>query len=113
MTEEIFNYLNKFCVLDEGTKHWLHEKARRIECRKKTRLLKAGDFCKHVWFVEKGLIRSYEISPAGKETCNWFMAENDIATAVNSFFRGVPSKEVVETVEDCVLWAVSREDLFA
>lgn len=112
MMKKILVYLEQFCSLDEGTTNWLYKNVERIECRKNTKLLDEGGICNHVWFIETGLIRDYEILPNGKESCNWFMKENDIATAVGSFFTGTPTRDVVETVEDCVLWTVSRKVLF-
>ena len=112
MMKKIINYLEQFCGLDERTINWLYNNVERIECRKNTKLLDEEGICDHVWFIETGLIRDYETLPNGKESCNWFMKENDIATAVGSFFTGTPSRDVVETVEDCVLWTVSRKVLF-
>lgn len=108
---KVLDVLKKFCALDEGTVNWLYNNAERIECKKNIKLLDEGQVCDHVWFIEKGLLRAYEKSPKGK-TCNWFMKENDIATAVSSFFTATPSRDVVETDEDCVLWRVSRKELF-
>jgi hypothetical protein len=112
MKEEILDYLGQFCDMNKETRDWLHANAKRIECKKKTQLVKLDGFCEYVWFIEKGLIRIYEKDPTDKETSNWLMTENDIATSVNSFFRGTRSKMVVEAEEDCVLWAVSRRELF-
>jgi len=112
MKEEILDYLGQFCDMNKQTKDWLHANGKRIECKKKTQLVTLGGFCEQVWFIEKGMIRAYETDPTDKETCNWFMMENDIATSVNSFFCGTRSKMVVETAEDCVLWTVSRRELF-
>jgi len=112
MIKQVLDFLQKFCTLDEGSVNWLHNNAERTECRKNIRLLDEGKICDHVWFIEKGLLRAYEKLPNGKASCNWFMKENDIATAVGSFFTGTPSQDVVETVEDCVLWTVSRKALF-
>ena len=112
MKEEILDYLGQFCDKDKETRFWLNATAKGVECKKKTVLVKLNGLCENVWFIEKGVIRAYEPEPTGKESCNWFMTENDIATSVNSFFRGIPSKMVVETLEDCVLWTVSRRELF-
>ena len=110
--KKIIAYLEQFCRLDEESKNWLHNSVERIEVRKLIRVVNTGAPCDHVWFIEKGLMRSYELLPTGKESCNFFMMENDIATAVGSFFTGAPSREIVETVEDSVLWTVSRKVLF-
>jgi CRP-like cAMP-binding protein len=108
---KVIEFLEKFCALDEGTVNWLHNNAERIECKKNTKLLDEGQICDHVWFIEKGMLRAYE-KFKGKESFTWFMTENDIATAVNSFFTATPSRDVVEAAEDCVLWRVSRKALF-
>jgi CRP/FNR family transcriptional regulator, anaerobic regulatory protein len=109
---KVLEFLKTFCALDEGTVNWLHNNAERIECKKKAIVLHMGEICEHVWFIEIGLLRAYEELPTGKEICNWFMKENDIATAVDSFFTKTPSRDVVQAEEDCVLWRVSRKALF-
>jgi len=109
---KVLEFLKTFCALDEGTVNWLHNNAERIECKKNAIVLHTGEICEHVWFIEIGLLRAYEELPTGKEICNWFMKENDIATAVNSFFTKTPSRDVVQAYEDCVLWRVSRKALF-
>jgi len=109
---KVIEFLEKFCVLDEGTVNWLHNNAERIECKKNSILVAEGQPCEHVWFIEKGLLRAYEKLPNGKEISGWFMTEKNIATAVSSFFTGTLSPEVVKAEEDCVLWRVSRTVLF-
>lgn len=109
---KVLEFLEKFCTLDEDAVNWLHNNTERIECKKHFILLDEGQPCEYVWFIEKGLLRAYEKSPAGKESCTWFMTENEIATAVSSYFTGTPSKDVVKAEEDCVLWRVSRPVLF-
>jgi CRP-like cAMP-binding protein len=40
------------------------------------------------------------------------MIDKDIATSVASFFTETPSEETIEALEDCVIWRMSKADLY-
>lgn len=83
-------------------------------------LLKVGDICGHVWFVEKGMLAAIQTEPEKpedldyecKDFMNWGMVENDVATGVPSFFKQRPSLEKIVALEESIVWEMSREDLF-
>lgn len=63
-------------------------------------LLHKGEICRHAFFVEQGLLRSYTIDDAGKEhivqfACeNWFMADR------SSAYFNQPSDFFIDAVEE-------------
>lgn len=77
---------------------------------KKTLLLKVGDVCSRMYFVEKGFIRAF-YSKGNREITSWFMQENEMIIAVSSFYNQKPSTENVELLEDAVLISISFADL--
>lgn len=83
----------------------------RVECFPKKRLLlKEGQVCNHVYFIEKGFIRSFYLKNT-KEITSWFMKENDVIIAVNSFYKRYPSYEFIQTLEESTLYYVSYDEL--
>ncbi|MES2329300.1 MAG: hypothetical protein V4539_06820 [Bacteroidota bacterium] len=65
----------------------LGEIASYLKCKsvkKKELLLKQGQICKNIYFIEKGLIRSF-YNDGPNHITTWFMKENDIAISVKAF----------------------------
>lgn len=109
--KQLIDSLNQLFPLTDSAISFLSNHIDRIECKKGDKLLQPGDICRHLWFIEKGLLRSFEKGPI-KESNNWFMMENDFVTSVSSFFKGIVSTETVEALEDTVYYAITKEDLF-
>ena len=80
--------------------------------RKKELLLREGLICNHIYFIEKGLVRSY-YTEDDNEVTTWFMKENDLIISVKSFFQQTPSTENLEALEDCELYYIRYQNLSA
>lgn len=63
-------------------------------------LLRAGEVCKHVFFVEKGLLRSFTIDEAGKEHIIQFAPEYWLMSDRSSTYFDEPSDFFIEAVEE-------------
>ncbi|MEL6923375.1 MAG: Crp/Fnr family transcriptional regulator [Bacteroidota bacterium] len=73
-------------------------------------IIKEGAACRHLYFLEEGLVR-YHRSIDGKELTTWFSFPNEFMTVFDSFFLQIPSKETVESIADCRLYAISYPKL--
>jgi len=71
--------------------------------KKKTLLQEEGKLCNELYFVEKGVARTFYYK-SGKEVTYWLAAENDFVGSMASFFSRTPSNKHVETLENCTLW---------
>ena len=78
--------------------------------KKKELLLKEGQVSKHLYFIDKGLIRSF-YNENDIEITTWFMKENDLIISVKSFFEQAPSTESLQAIEDCELYYISHKNL--
>ena len=108
--EEIIRKINDIYPLSGELELLLRQTIRRNVVRKKQKLLRRGDVCTRLYFIEQGLLRLF-VKTGNKDRSSWFMLEGDIATSVTSFFGRVPSLETIEALEDCVLWSVSWLEL--
>lgn len=79
---------------------------------KKDFILTQGQICRHIYFIEYGLARSFYLDD-GKEITSWFMMENDVIISVKSFFVQVPAAEYIQALEDTSLYYISFHDLMA
>ena len=74
-------------------------------------LVRQGDICKSLYFVEKGMGRSYYLNENGKEITQWFFGVGKFMSSVDSFFQQSPSLYYLEVLEDSVLYSISKEDI--
>ncbi len=78
--------------------------------RKKQKLLSVGDTENYLSFIEEGILRFYIPQPESEFTFS-FSFDGEFVSAYDSFLTQNPSKYVVETLTDTVLWRISYNDL--
>lgn len=66
-------------------------------------LLKAGDVCKHTFYVEKGVLRLYGLDENGKENILQFGTENWFVTDRDSVYFKEPSNYYIDALEDTTI----------
>ncbi len=80
--------------------------ARAMELPRRHLLIEKGLRCGHVYFIERGLSRSFcHIGSA--ELSSWFSAEGDITFAMNELYHDIAGFESVELLEDSLLYAIA------
>ena len=94
------NYLLKTAgiTIDEVT--LLSSELKRLSFEKGKLLLNKGAVCKHSFFVEKGLLRSYMLDEAGKEHVIQFAPENWFIVDRSSVYFNDASESYIEAIED-------------
>lgn len=63
-------------------------------------LLKPGEYCQNYYFITKGLLRAF-IKLGGKEVTTWINLEGAITTSIRSMSKRAPSREFIQTLDDC------------
>ncbi len=96
--------------LSEGLKVHLFETMRTDTIGKRVKLLRVGQVCERIFFVEKGLFRCF-VRRGDEEICKWFMREGDVVISVNSFFNQVPSTETIESLERATIHSITYAQL--
>jgi len=81
-----------------------------VSVSKDTILVKNGERCKNLYFINKGIVRGFYFDN-GKEITHWFAQEDDFATSFYSFITNQPSPESIETLEDCELTQITFDNL--
>jgi CRP/FNR family transcriptional regulator, anaerobic regulatory protein len=84
----------------------------REEVAKNTLLLSAGTVCRHLYFLESGLLRFY-ILKDGTEITKYFTDVPYVFTSQKSFTSQQPAKENIETLEESILWRMKYDDAFS
>jgi CRP-like cAMP-binding protein len=107
--EQLLAYLNSVCPLSESLRERLLDVTRRRVVQRKEFLLRAGEVCRHLYFIETGLLRCYYLKDE-VEVTEWLMKEDDLVTAVESFYPQAESQVYIHALEKCVLYYISFED---
>lgn len=84
----------------------------RTEIRKGQNFLNEGDVCKQIGYVQKGLVRQYYYKNK-KEFTEHFSCEGDVFICIESFLRQVPSRLIVEALENTVIYGLPHEEILA
>lgn len=78
--------------------------------KKKEYLLREGEVCKEIFYVQKGLLRVYIINE-GKEVNTWFVKEGDFITSISSYHKQRPSEHYIDALEDCEIITIKKTTL--
>ncbi|SOE23718.1 cAMP-binding domain of CRP or a regulatory subunit of cAMP-dependent protein kinases [Spirosomataceae bacterium TFI 002] len=74
-------------------------------------LIKEGQVCHKLYFVEKGIGRSYYLKEDGKDVTQWFFGDGSFMTSVDSFFQQRPSLYYLEILEDAMIYSISKKKM--
>ena len=88
----------------------LTSRMRCVEVPRGVTLVRSGDVCHDVYFIEKGITRSV-FHHDGVETTTWFSMEVDVTVGMDSLYYNSRSVESVETLEPCTLFAIKASEL--
>lgn len=72
-------------------------------------LLKEGEICKHVYFLESGLLR-YFMNHDGNDITKFFTVAPYVFTSQFSFNHNIPSAESIEALESSVIYKITKSD---
>ena len=109
--EELLKFLNAcYPVAPELQVNLMHCLPREVYRINKL-ILEAGDICDWIAFVEKGLLKIYYELEDGTERVIWYHKEGDIIGSMKSFYKTLPSKLYIKTLEETHLRKIRKTDL--
>lgn len=110
--EKIFELLSQFMHLDAELRDDLASKISIRQALRGEILIEEGKICDHQFFIRKGALRGFHYHN-GKEITSWFGFENDFGTSTYSFVSRKPGLEIVEAIENSILFSITYDDLDA
>lgn len=84
----------------------------RTEIKKGQIFLNEGDICKQIGYVQKGLVRQYYYKNK-RDFTEHFSCEGDVFICIESFLRQVPSRLIVEALENTVIYGLPHDEVLA
>ena len=109
-------YLNSIFPVSAGLSEDLVEAVTYGSLKKGDYLLKAGEICKHVYFVDHGLLRVFNLYEDSdtKEEIDWsreFFRENEVCLMLQDFCNPSPSEDGIQALESTELICISDDDV--
>ncbi len=108
--EKLVQYLNNFIHLTNNDFLLLQKLCILKKVDKRTILLQEGKTAEKLYFIEEGLLCA-KINRDGKNIINWFAYENHFVTSMYSFISQKSSYESIETLENCIIYEITYENL--
>lgn len=105
-------YLNDKASLTNSESKTLSNLFSIIEFPKKSMVLEQGNICRHLYFIEQGLVKAYFIDRNGEEVILNFASESWWITDIHSFEENKASRLFIETIEPTTCRAITREDQY-
>ena len=73
-------------------------------------ILKEGEVCRCIYFIDKGLVRQFYIK-YGKEVTEHLGDDHSVFMCIESLFKEVPTQLQVEALEPCMIYALPKDRL--
>jgi CRP-like cAMP-binding protein len=110
MFDPIDQYVARYIQLTKEELEIFHSLLQYRQVKKKQFLLKEGEVCTFEAYILKGCVRTYYLDKQGVETILTFAVEDWWVGDLSSFTEQQPSRQHIETLEDCELLTISFED---
>lgn len=110
---QIFKNIHKHIALSQLEKEHLIALLNIKDISKKDFILKQGQICKKIYFVESGSLRAFNINDAGKDSTIMFAIQDWWITDMNSFVNQTPALLSIEALEHSKIAALDFQSLEA
>lgn len=105
------NYIKSFNVLSESDLRDLMSLVERRSYTKNQFLVKEGEKCTEIAFLESGIFRTYYLGDDGKETTYCFRFPGDLVASYSSYISGKVSKESIQAICDAEITVFQKSRL--
>lgn len=99
MNSNLIKHISKYIELDEHSIEIIAKYFKPTSHKKKEFLLKEGEVCRSLYFVEKGCLRMFFVDDKATEQITQFAMENWWISDFFSFTDNKPSEYILQTVE--------------
>lgn len=110
-TDLIFSNIGKHLSLIDGEKAHFQSLLQEEHIKRNGLVLEQGELCRHIYFVNTGVLRAYCLNPNGKDATVMFAQKDWWITDMHCFLNGLPAMVNIQAVEDCSILGLSKENL--
>jgi len=69
-----------------------------------------GGICRHLYFINQGVIRIMSVSDKGDDITHYFLKENYFCTILGSFLEQTPALEGIQAATDVEVLVIGKDD---
>ncbi|MDB5126190.1 Crp/Fnr family transcriptional regulator [Mucilaginibacter sp.] len=109
--EKLKQHFDNYFPLNAEELNALSTRFAQRSVKRRQFVLQQGDVCRHFTFVISGCLKMYAVDKNGKEHNLQFIAENDWATDLSSFYSEKPSQLYIEAIEPTMILQAKHEDV--
>lgn len=102
-------FLQAYVTLTEEDWNEIEDKITREVVDKDALILREGSVCRHLYFLETGLLRFFRLKD-GEEITKFFTLEPYLFTSQKSFNDRTPAAESIQVIEQSIIWKITYED---
>lgn len=110
LANALFNVIQAIYPVSAEAEAYARQHVTVLRVAKGGLLVKSGEHCDHLYFVQKGVLRGY-VKQEVKEITTWITGENELVTSISSYYQKIPSIENIEAIEECYLVSLHRDDM--
>ena len=105
-------FINSYVNISD--KDWTLVEQRIIytQIKRGTLILEEGKVCRHLYFLESGLLRFF-VWKEGNDITKFFTNAPYTFTSQQSFNEEKPAKESIEALEESQLWVMTKQDAYS
>jgi CRP-like cAMP-binding protein len=107
---DFLQFCNQFSPLDKEATADLFENLKVKKLQKGDYLLRTGEVCKHLYFINEGLTKMFFIKD-DKEFINVFGMENRLFTVFESYVTQTPSNFMLIALEPTTVTLISYDEM--
>lgn len=107
---EIEAIINQIYPVPEASVAKLKQVTQEVTLPKGQILFEAGKISRNVYFLKKGIVRSYKFQQDTDVTI-WLGREGDTVVSLKNYVEDKPAYENIELLEDSILYRISSRDL--
>ena len=79
--------------------------------KKNEYLFKQGQICRGIYFLSKGIVRTFHINNDGKEINTAFYFQNDFLREIESMTNNIPSQKNIQAIENSIVFYIDKVKL--
>lgn len=108
--QKLISFLEKRGTLSEEEKVKIDEIFEERFVAKNKMLLHVGEVCNELYFVNKGMLRCFNLTETGNEFTRLFIMENSFGSNFQSYINRIPSLENIQVLEDSEILVINYKD---
>ncbi|MFN6113096.1 MAG: Crp/Fnr family transcriptional regulator [Bacteroidota bacterium] len=110
MFDQIERSVSRILNLEKAEFDFFTSLLRKKTLKKKEMLLRSGEDCRDIYFINSGCLRYYYVVDGEEKTAQFFF-EDSWYTDYESFLSGDPAENYVDAIEDSELLCLERDSL--